>query len=85
MDDSPESIMMESVLEGMAEYYSKNLGREVMKGMNETALQCKHTGGCPPLGYDLDENRKLIINSHEAEAVKRSFSGCLRTGMVIQK
>lgn len=24
MDDSPESIMMESVLEGMAEFYSKN-------------------------------------------------------------
>ena len=73
MDDSPESIMMESVLEGMAEYYSKNLGREVMKGMKETALQCKHTGGCPPLGYDVDENRHLTINEHEAEAVKIIF------------
>lgn len=65
MDDSPESIMMEAVLEGMSEYYSKNLAREVMKGMNETALQCKHTGGCPPLGYDLDENRHLVINEQE--------------------
>ena len=73
MDDSPESIMMESVLEGKAEYYSKNLGREVMKGMNETALQCKHTGGCPPLGYDLDADKKLVINPHEAEAVKIIF------------
>lgn len=73
MDDSPESIMMESVLEGMAEYYSKNLGREVMKGMNETAFQCRHTGGCTPLGYDLDENKRLIINEHEAEAVKIIF------------
>ena len=73
IDDSPESIMMESVLEGMAEYYSKNLGREVMKGMKETALQCKHTGGCTPLGYDLDENKHLIINQHEAEAVKIIF------------
>ena len=73
MDDSPESIMMESVLEGMAEYYSKNLGREVMKGMKETALQCKHTGGCPPLGYDIDENRHLTINEHEAEAVRIIF------------
>ncbi|MCD7958874.1 MAG: recombinase family protein [Ruminococcus sp.] len=73
MDDSPESIMMESVLEGMAEYHSKNLGREVMKGMNETALQCKHTGGCTPLEFDLDESRKLVINPHEAEAVKLIF------------
>ena len=73
MDDSPESIMMESVLEGMAEYYSRNLSREVMKGMHETALQCKHTGGCTPLGYDLDENRRLVINPHEAEAVRIIF------------
>ena len=73
MDDSPESIMMESVLEGMAEYYSKNLGREVMKGMNETALQAKHTGGCPPLGYQLNEEKKLTIEPHEAEAVKTIF------------
>ena len=73
IDDSPESIMMESVLEGMAEYYSKNLGREVMKGMKETALQTKHTGGCPPLGYDVGEDRKLVINEHEAEAVKIIF------------
>ena len=73
MDDSPESIMMEAVLEGMSEYYSKNLAREVRKGMNETALQCKHTGGCPPLGYDLDENRHLIINESEAQAVRIIF------------
>lgn len=73
IDDSPESIMMESVLEGMAEYYSRNLGREVMKGMKETALQCKHTGGCPPLGYDVGEDRKLVINQHEVEAVRIIF------------
>ena len=71
LDSSPESIMMESVLEGMNEYYSRNLGREVMKGMKETALQCKHTGGKPPLGYDIDEvTKKLIINEYEAETVR---------------
>lgn len=37
LDDSPESIMLESVLEDMAEYYSKNLAREVRKGMRENA------------------------------------------------
>ncbi len=73
IDDSPESIMMESVLEGMAEYYSKNLGREVMKGMKETALQCKHTGGCCPLGYTLNAEKRLEIEPHEAEAVKIIF------------
>ncbi|KJS48042.1 MAG: hypothetical protein VR66_16165 [Peptococcaceae bacterium BRH_c23] len=48
LDGSPESIILESLLEGMAEYYSKNLAREVMKGMKENAFQCKNTGGIPP-------------------------------------
>ena len=74
LDDSPESIMMEAVLEGMSEYYSQNLAREVMKGLKETALQCKHTGGTPPLGYDVDEETKrLIVNEEEAEAVQIIF------------
>ncbi len=71
LDDSPESIMMEAVLEGMAEYYSQNLGREVMKGMRESALKCEHTGGKPPLGFDVDPiTRRLVINKYEAETVR---------------
>lgn len=74
LDDSPESIMMEAVLEGMAEYYSQNLARETMKGLRENALQCKHTGGIAPLGYDIDPiTRKLIINEDEAKAVRLIF------------
>lgn len=74
LDDSPESIILESVLQGMAEYYSKNLAREVMKGMKETALQCKHTGGIPPIGYDIDPiTKKYIINETESKTVKLIF------------
>lgn len=74
LDNSPESIMMEAVLEGMSEYYSRNLAREVIKGLKENALQCKHTGGQPPLGYDVDkETRKLVINEKEAKAVRIIF------------
>ena len=49
LDDSPESIIMEAMLEGLSEYYSANLAREVKKGLNENALDCKHNGGTPPL------------------------------------
>ncbi|MBQ8010689.1 MAG: recombinase family protein [Oscillospiraceae bacterium] len=73
LDNTPESIIMEAMLESMAEYYSSNLGREVMKGMRENAYQCRHTGGSPPLGYDLDENKYLVINEYEAEAVRIIF------------
>lgn len=73
LDDSPESIILESVLEGMAEYYSRNLAREVMKGMRETALQCKHTGGKPPLGYNVAPDKTYIINEHESRIVQTIF------------
>lgn len=75
IDDSPESIILESVLEAMAEYYSKNLAREVMKGLKENARQGKHTGGTPPLGYDVDSvTKKFVINPYEAEAVKLIYT-----------
>ncbi|MDK2809188.1 MAG: site-specific recombinase, partial [Clostridiales bacterium] len=73
-EESPESIILESVLEAMAEYYSKNLSREVRKGMNENAIKGLHTGGLPPLGYDVDpETKKLVINEKEADAVRLIF------------
>lgn len=52
--DSPESIITESVLEAMAEYYSLNLAREVRKGQRENAYKSMWTGGLPPYGYDVD-------------------------------
>lgn len=73
LDDSPESVILESVIEGMAEYYSKNLARETMKGLKENAYQCKHTGGMPPLGYDVNSEKKYIINEREAESVRLIF------------
>lgn len=73
LDDSPESIILESVLEGMAEYYSANLSREVMKGMKETALQCRHNGGTPPLGYDVLPDKSYSVNESEARTVRMIF------------
>ena len=74
LDDSPENIILESVLEGMAEYYSKNLSREVMRGMKETALQCKHNGGMDPTGYDVTPDKTYVIDNIEVEIVKKIFS-----------
>ena len=73
-DNSPESIILESVIEGMNEYYSANLSREVKKGKKETALQLKHNGGKPPFGYDVTDEKKYKINDHEAKAVLYIFT-----------
>ena len=74
LDDSPESLILEGVIESMAQYYSANLSREVRKGMKETAMQCKHTGGTPPLGYDVDAQKYYTINLEEAFVVREIFS-----------
>lgn len=72
LDDSPESVILESVIEGMNEYYSRNLARETLKGMRENAYKCKHCGGQPPLGYDVVDGY-YQINPQEAEMVRRIF------------
>lgn len=54
-DNTPESIILEGLMETLNEYYSANLSREVMKGMRENALQCRYTGGYVPLGYRVDD------------------------------
>ena len=70
LNDSPESVILKSVLTGMNEYYSLNLAREVRKGQKENALKCVHNGGIPPLGYDLNDDNTYRINEEEAKSVK---------------
>lgn len=76
LDNSPESIILESVLEGMGEYYSKNLSREVLKGMNENAEAGIHVGGRPPYGLLVNkETRRYEIDLRRYRAVQMYFEG----------
>ena len=84
IDDTPEGALTESMLIGLSEYYSRNLAREVMKGMNEKAHKCKHNGGTPPLGYDVNEEHDYMVNEHEAEAIRFIF-GSYAGGMSLGK
>ena len=72
ISDSPEGIILESVLEGMAEFYSKELSQKVTRGMNETALKGNSCGGHIPLGYKI-ENKKFVIDPSTAPIVKEAF------------
>lgn len=73
LDNSPESLILESVIEGMAQYYSANLAREVVKGQRENGLRAMHNGGDAPLGYDVTNDKRYAINKEEAQAVKIIF------------
>jgi len=74
LDNSPESILLEGLLESINEFYSANLARESMKGMKENAHKCLFNGGCPGLGYDVDATQHLIVNEREAKAVIMIYS-----------
>lgn len=79
LNDSPESVILESVIEGMAQYYSMNLSREVMKGLKENALNCKHIGGKPLFGYAVDpETHRYMIVEDEAVAVRYMYDAVIR-------
>ena len=72
ISDSPEGIILESVLEGMAEFYSADLSQKITRGMRESALKCHSIGGHVPLGYKI-EDHKLVIDPTTAPIVKKAF------------
>lgn len=70
--DTPEGIILESLLEGMAEYYSAELSQKVRRGMNETRHKGNFTGGVVLYGYKV-ENHKVLINEDEAQIVRKLY------------
>ncbi|MBQ4187828.1 MAG: recombinase family protein [Firmicutes bacterium] len=72
ISDSPEGIILESVLEGMAEYYSRELAQKISRGMRESALKGNVCGGQTALGYRI-ENKKWVLDPVEAPIVKEAF------------
>ena len=56
--NGPEGIILESMLEGMAEYYSAELSVKVIRGHTENALKCKYNGGTPTYGFAIDVNKQ---------------------------
>lgn len=74
LPDSAESVILESVLEGMAEYYSLQLSTNIRRGQLESARKLQCIGGTRPLGYDVDrETKKFILNPQTAPIVKQIF------------
>lgn len=67
--DSPEAIILESMIEGYAEYYSAELSQKVKRGMNETRQKGNFTGGTIIYGYKV-ENHKVVIDEEKAEVVR---------------
>lgn len=73
ISDRPDGILMESMLEGMAEYYSAELTEKVKRGQTENALKGKMNGGQIPLGYLLGKDKKLEVDPLNAPVIVEIF------------
>ena len=71
LEDDKFSVILEAMLEAMAEYYSLNLADEVKKGMTEKAHRGEYQT-VAPFGYKM-EDKKLVVISEEAELVRFIF------------
>ena len=73
ISEGAEGIILESVLEGYAEYYSADLSEKVVRGMTDNALKCKFNGGTVPMGYVIDEEQHFRIDPLTAPFVLEAF------------
>lgn len=73
LDDSPESVLMESMMEGMAEFYSRQLSTNIRRGMNSNAERALYNGH-KVFSYGVDDKKKYVIDENTAPFVQMMFA-----------
>lgn len=74
ISEGAEGIILESMLEGYAEYYSVELAEKINRGLTENALKGKVNGGSFPIGYKLTKEQTLEIDEETAPIVVEVFT-----------
>ena len=78
--DSPEGILLESLLEGMNQYYSEELSQKTKRGLRETRIKGNYMGGPINYGYKVVHETtgeqtaaKVAVNEAEAPILLHIF------------
>ena len=71
--DDASGILVEGVLESMAEYYSAELSQKIRRGMSINAEKCLCNGSNPGLGYRVNADRGFDVVEDEAAVVREIF------------
>lgn len=71
--EDASGILMEAVLEGMAEYYSVELSQKIRRGMDINAEKCLSTGGNLALGFKVDSDKQILVDPDTAHIVVKIF------------
>ncbi len=73
ISEGPEGIILESMLEGYAEYYSAELSDKIQRGQHDNALKCKNNGGRVPFGMKVSSEGILEPNPITAPVVRKIY------------
>lgn len=72
--DDASGILIEGVLESMAEYYSVELSQKINRGMQLNAEKCLSNGSNPGLGFKVNkEDKTFYVDEEEAAIVREIF------------
>ena len=71
--DDASGILVEGVLESMAEYYSVELSQKIHRGMAINAEKCLSNGSNPGLGFKVDAERRFYVDEEEAAIVREIY------------
>lgn len=72
ISESPEGIILEGLMESLAEYYSANLAENVKRGLYDSALERKIISQ-PTFGYKRGSDGRYEIDNLTAPIVRRIF------------
>ena len=73
ISDDPAGILMESVLEGLAQYYSAELAQKIRRGCEDNAMKCLATGSIC-YGFRRSAAGHYVIHPEEAAVVREIFT-----------
>ena len=73
IQDNPEGIILEGMLESMAEYYSANLAVNIKRGQRESIAKGRYCGGPIPYGYKSSDGH-LIEDEKKGPIIRELFS-----------
>lgn len=71
--DDASGILVEGVLESMAEYYSVELSQKIHRGMAINAEKCLSNGSNPGMGFKVDAERRFHVDEEEAAIVREIY------------
>ena len=71
--DGSAGVLLEGMLEATAEWYSRQLSENVLRGMSDNARRCMFNG-CRIYGYTVGPDGRYAIQPEEAAVIREIFS-----------